>query len=84
MFGGHQGLLAIEVELPEHTSYELRYRRRFVEKSIETQVQDAVVSARIERSRPPLHILVSEVRQGGVVKATAKGKFLPYPDRASG
>ena len=35
----------IEVELPGHSEYELRYRRRFVEKSRETQVQDRVFSS---------------------------------------
>lgn len=35
----------IEVSLPGHPEYELRYRRRFVEKSRETQVQDRVFSS---------------------------------------
>ena len=35
----------IEVELPGHPEHELRYRRRFVEKSRETQVQDRVFSS---------------------------------------
>ncbi len=34
----------IEVELPDHPEYELVYRRTLVEKSLETQVQDRVVS----------------------------------------
>jgi len=34
----------IEVELPAHPEYELVYRRTLVEKSLETQVQDRVVS----------------------------------------
>ena len=34
----------IEVELPGHPEYELVYRRTLVEKSLETQVQDRVVS----------------------------------------
>ena len=34
----------IEVELPGHPEYDLVYRRTMVEKSIETQVQDRVVS----------------------------------------
>lgn len=34
----------LEVELPEHPEYELVYRRTMVEKSLETQVQDRVVS----------------------------------------
>ena len=32
----------IEVELPGHPEYDVRYRRRFVEKSAETRVQDKV------------------------------------------
>lgn len=42
--------------------------------------EDAVVSAHVERDRPPLRIVNAEVRQGGRVKATARGKFLPHPD----
>jgi hypothetical protein len=34
----------IEVELPAHPEYDLVYRRTLVEKSLETQVQDRVVS----------------------------------------
>jgi VWFA-related protein len=34
----------IQVELPAHPEYELVYRRTMVEKSLETQVQDRVVS----------------------------------------
>jgi VWFA-related protein len=34
----------IEVELPGHPEYEIVYRRTLVEKSLETQVQDQVVS----------------------------------------
>jgi hypothetical protein len=34
----------VEVELPEHPGYRLVYRRTFVEKSVESRVQDAVVS----------------------------------------
>lgn len=35
----------IEVSLPGHPEHDLRYRRRFVEKSRETQVQDRVFSS---------------------------------------
>jgi hypothetical protein len=34
----------IEVEVPEHPEYRLRYRQRFVEKSLESRVQDKVVT----------------------------------------
>ncbi len=35
----------IKIELPGHPEYDLRYRRRFVEKSLETQVQDKVMTS---------------------------------------
>jgi len=35
----------IKVELPNHKKYKLRYRRRYVEKSLETRVQDKVMTA---------------------------------------
>jgi len=34
----------IKVELPNHPDYRLRYRKRFVEKSLESRVQDKVVT----------------------------------------
>ncbi len=34
----------VKVELPGHADYALRYRQRFVEKSLETQVQEKVVT----------------------------------------
>jgi len=42
---GEDRVHRIEVELPDHPECELRYRRRFVEKSRETQVQDRVFSS---------------------------------------
>ena len=42
---GEDRVHRIEVSLPAHPEYELRYRRRFVEKSRETQVQDRVFSS---------------------------------------
>ncbi len=35
----------IKIELPNHPQYELRYRRRFVEKSLESKVQDKVITS---------------------------------------
>ncbi|MCP4899270.1 MAG: VWA domain-containing protein [bacterium] len=35
----------VKIELPNHSDLEVRYRRRFVEKSMETQTQDKVISA---------------------------------------
>jgi len=34
----------IKVELPNHPKYKLRYRKRYVEKSLETRVEDMVVT----------------------------------------
>ena len=42
---GQDRVHRIEVELPTHPQLELRYRRRFVEKSRETQVQDRVATS---------------------------------------
>lgn len=42
--GGSDTVHRLSVELPEHPQYRLVYRRTFVEKSIESHVQDAVVS----------------------------------------
>jgi hypothetical protein len=41
---GSDTLHRIEVEIPEHPEYKLVYRRTLVEKSLETQVQDRVIS----------------------------------------
>jgi VWFA-related protein len=41
---GNDTVHRIRVELPAHPEYELVYRRTMVEKSLETQVQDRVVS----------------------------------------
>lgn len=35
----------LEVEVPGHQDYDLRYRRRFVEKSLETKIQDRVFTS---------------------------------------
>jgi VWFA-related protein len=42
--GGSDTVHRLTVELPKHPEYRLVYRRTFVEKSIESRVQDAVVS----------------------------------------
>ncbi len=44
--------------------------------------QEATVSARITRSSRPLYLLKAEIIQGGVVKATAEGKFYDQPKLA--
>jgi len=58
----------IEVELPEHHELTLRYRQRFVEKSLETRVQEKVVTNLVfPIDENPLEIKVS------VGAATAAG-----------
>jgi len=42
--GGADKIHRIEVTLPDHPDYKLRYRRQFVEKSMETRVQEKVVT----------------------------------------
>lgn len=42
---GEDRVHRIDVELPGHKGYDIRFRRRFVEKSYETKVQDRVFSA---------------------------------------
>ncbi len=42
---GEDRVHEIKVELPDHSGYQLRYRRRFVEKSLESTVQDRVFSS---------------------------------------
>jgi hypothetical protein len=47
----------VEVKLPEHPEYTVRYRRRFVEKSLESQVQDTVLSGLMfDLEENPMHI----------------------------
>jgi VWFA-related protein len=41
---GHDMVHKIKVEIPEHPEYRVRYRRRFVEKSLENQVHDRVIT----------------------------------------
>ena len=36
----------------------------------------AVIRARVGKSRPPLHFVEAELVQGGVIKVTARGKFV--------
>jgi acyl-coenzyme A thioesterase PaaI-like protein len=38
-----------------------------------------VLRAWVERSFPPLHVAAAELRQDGVVKATARAKFMDQP-----
>jgi VWFA-related protein len=60
---------------PEFAGYELRYRSRFVEKSLETRVQDTVVSSLVfEVDDNPMQI---EVETGTPAPANEKRWLLP-------
>ncbi len=51
----------LEVEIPGHPGYDLRYRRRFVEKSLETQVQDRVfTSLMVEVDDNPMDLKLTD------------------------
>jgi VWFA-related protein len=55
----------IKVELPDHPDYRLRYRRRFVEKSLESRVQDKVVTGLMfPLDDNPMEIMVSTDEPG--------------------
>jgi hypothetical protein len=55
----------IKVELPSHPEYRLRYRKRFVEKSLESRVQDTVVTGLMfPLEDNPMEIMVSVGDQG--------------------
>lgn len=55
----------IKVELPEHSEYRVRYRRRFVEKSLESRVQDKVVTGLMfPLHQNPMEIMVEIGSQG--------------------
>jgi VWFA-related protein len=65
----------IEVELPGHPEYDLVYRRTMVEKSLETQVQDRVVSGlMLDLEDNPMGI---EVTAGAQKPASVKRWILP-------
>ncbi len=55
----------IEVEIPNHPDYRVRYRRRFVEKSLESRVQDKVVTGLMfPLDDNPMEIMVEIGSQG--------------------
>lgn len=55
----------IKVEVPEHPEYRVRYRRRFVEKSLESRVQDKVVTGLMfPLEENPMQIMVEIGDQG--------------------
>jgi len=65
----------IEVEIPVHPDYDVRYRRRFVEKSRETQVQDRVfTSLMVDVTENPMELALSAA---GAAPASAERWTLP-------
>jgi VWFA-related protein len=57
----------LEVEIPGHPDYDLRYRRRFVEKSLETQVQDRVfTSLVVEVDDNPMDLELTDAQPSAV------------------
>ncbi len=60
---GQDRVHKIDVEVVDHPEYDLRFRRRFVEKSRETQVQDRVFSALVvELEDNPMDLAVDRGR----------------------
>jgi VWFA-related protein len=57
----------LEVEIPGHPDYDVRYRRRFVEKSLETQVQDRVfTSLMVEVDDNPMDLELTDTEPNAV------------------
>jgi VWFA-related protein len=56
---GRDRVHRLEVKLPGHPEVDIRYRRRFVEKSLETKVQDRVFSSlMVEVEENPMEIAI--------------------------
>jgi VWFA-related protein len=65
----------LKVELPNHDDYDIRYRRRFVEKSLESRVQDEVMTALMfPVNDNPLQV---ELTTGEAAPASADRWMLP-------
>ena len=55
----------IKVEIPDHPEYRVRYRQRFVEKSLESRVQDKVVTGLMfPLEENPMQLMVEIGNQG--------------------
>jgi VWFA-related protein len=72
---GQDRVHRIEVDLPDHPEHDLRYRRRFVEKSRETMVQDRVFSSlMVEIDENPMRLVLES---GPPSPATGKRWTVP-------
>ena len=66
----------LEVELPAHPGYELNYRRNFVEKSLESKIQDRVVSGlTFDLDENPMAVSVDT---GAASPAADERSILPF------
>ena len=66
----------LEVQLPEHPGYKLNYRRNFVEKSLESKVQDRVTSGlTFDLDDNPMAISVDT---GAAAPAAEQRSILPF------
>ncbi len=66
----------IKVELPDHPKYRVRYRRRYVEKSLETRVQDMVMTSLVfDVDHNPMFV---EVTSGTPAPATSDRWTVPF------
>ncbi len=66
----------IKVELPNHPKYKIRYRRRYVEKSLETRVQDMVMTSLVfDVDHNPMFV---EVTAGNPAPATSDRWTVPF------
>jgi VWFA-related protein len=60
---GSDKVHTVKVRLPDHPDYEVRYRRRIVEKSLTTRVREKVVSAlRLDVNENPMEIQLTTGR----------------------
>jgi VWFA-related protein len=65
----------VKVRLPAHPDYDVRYRRRIVEKSLETRVQEKVVSSlRLDVNDNPMDV---ELTSGSAAPASADRWTVP-------
>ncbi len=72
---GSDRIHRVSVEVPGHPEYDLRYRRRFVEKSLESRVRDKVMTALLfEVNKNPMQV---EVDQGDPAPATSQRWTVP-------
>jgi VWFA-related protein len=66
----------IKLEIPEHPEYDIRYRRRIVEKSLQSRIQDRVLTGlMIDLEQNPLDIMIGT---GNPAPASEKRWTVPF------